>query len=154
MKKKILLGFIVAFIAAQAIQPSKNKGNAFGPNDITTSVSVPADVMSVLKRSCFDCHSDYTSYPWYDHITPVNWWVAHHIDEGKRELNFSQFNNYTPKRKTKKLEEIAETVENGEMPLKSYLIMHGNAELTPSERILIINWVKASLNSSSQLSKP
>ena len=145
MKKKILLGLLVVFLAAQAIQPTKNKGSAFGPKDISGSVHVPYSVMSVLKQSCFDCHSNYTNYPWYDQITPVNWWVADHINEGKRELNFSSFGEYSLKRQNKKLEEIAKTVEKEQMPLKSYLIMHGNAKLTDSEKQLLVSWSKSAI---------
>ena len=130
------------FLAAQAIQPAKNQGKASGPKDITQVVQVPDSVMTVLKKSCYDCHSNYTTYPWYDNITPANWWVAHHIDEGKRELNFSTFGEYTAKRQAKKLEESAEQVEEGEMPLNSYLIMHGDAKLSDAQKRMLINWFK------------
>ncbi len=143
-KKRILIGILVFLIVIQAIQPTKNKGNAAGPKDITSVVQVPDNVMAVLKKSCYDCHSNNTTYPWYDNITPVNWWVADHIKEGKRELNFSTFGDYTAKRQNKKLDEVAETVEKGQMPLNSYLIMHGDAKLTAQEKELLISWAKAS----------
>src|SRR5215217_2509007 len=117
-KKKILISILVLLIVIQVIQPAKNTGNAAGPKDITTVVQVPDNVMTVLKKSCYDCHSNNTTYPWYDNITPVNWWVADHIKEGKRELNFTDFGDYTAKRQNKKLEEIAKTVEKEQMPLK------------------------------------
>lgn len=143
MKKKILIGLLVIFLIAQAIQPTKNRGDASGPKDIFSVVQIPENVQSILKKSCYDCHSNNTTYPWYDHITPVNWWVANHINEGKHELNFSIFGEYSAKRQTKKIEEIAETVEKEEMPLKSYLIMHGDAKLTAQEKELLVNWAKS-----------
>ena len=147
-RKKILLGLMVLFIAVQAIQPSKNQGSPTGPTDITAAMQVPDSVMTVLKKSCYDCHSNHTTYPWYDNITPVNWWVNHHINEGKRELNFSTFAEYNQRRKAKKLDESAEQIEKGEMPLKSYLLMHGDAKLTESQQKMLINWFKSAKSGS------
>lgn len=141
--KTILLILLGIFLAAQAVQPKKNKGSATGAKDITQAMPVPDNVMSVLKRSCYDCHSDHTTYPWYDNITPVNWWVANHIKEGKHELNFTVFSDYPAKKKAKKLEEIAETVEKSEMPLPSYLWTHGDAKLSEAEKSLLIDWAKS-----------
>lgn len=141
-RKKILIGLLLLFLAAQAIRPAKNEGAATGPKDIAHTVAVPDSVMTVLKKSCYDCHSNHSTYPWYDRIAPVSWWVSHHIDEGKRELNFSIFGEYTVRRQAKKMEETAEQVEEGDMPLKSYLIMHGDASLNEEQKKLVIDWAK------------
>ena len=146
MKKKIVIGLVVLFLAAQAIQPSKNKGNSNGPKDITRTLTVPNEVLTILEKSCYDCHSNRTSYPWYDHITPVNWWVADHIKNGKRELNFTEFGSYSVKKQHKKLEEINETVEEGEMPLKSYLFMHGDARLNKDQKFVLTGWAKKAMD--------
>lgn len=142
MKKKLLIGFVLLFLAIQFIQPTLNRGAAASPNDITRAMTVPPEVAQILKRSCYDCHSNHTTYPWYDRIAPVSWWVANHIKEGKLELNFSEFGTYSAKKQAKKLEEIRETVEAGEMPLKSYLIMHGDAKLTEAQRSRLAAWTK------------
>lgn len=142
--KKVLLALLAFFIIAQAIRPAKNAGNATGPRDITSVVTVPDSIMGVLQKSCYDCHSDHTVYPWYDQITPVNWWVDQHIKDGKRELNFTTFGEYPVKKMVRKIEEIGETIEKEEMPLPSYLWMHGDAKLSSSERTAIINWVRVS----------
>jgi hypothetical protein len=142
MKKKLLFGFVILFIAAQAIQPSKNSGNSSSLKDITRTVTVPEDVLTILKRSCYDCHSNHTSYLWFDRISPVSWWVANHIKEGKIELNFTEFGNYSAKKQLNKLKEIKETVENGEMPLKSYLVMHQDARLMNTQQIKLVDWAK------------
>jgi uncharacterized membrane protein len=144
--KTVLIILLVLFLAVQAAQPSPNKGAATGPKDVTHVVEVPDSVMAVLKKSCYDCHSDYTTYVWYDKITPVNFWIDHHINEGKRELNFSAFGEYTAKRQAKKLDEIAEQVEKHEMPLGSYTLMHTDAKLTDSQRKLLISWAEAAMN--------
>jgi len=140
---KILLGLVILLLLAQLVQPEPNHGNVSGPEDITAAVEVPQPVMAILKKSCYDCHSNYTTYLWYDKISPLNYWIDHHINEGKRELNFSSFASYTAKRQAKKLDEIAEQVEKGEMPIGSYTLMHQEAKLTDVQRKLLIDWAHA-----------
>lgn len=140
-KKKIIIGHFARFIAAQALRPTKNNGSPDGPKDITSIVPVPDSVLLVLKKSCYDCHSNYTSYPWYYQITPVNWWLAYHVNDGRRQLNFTRFGDFTPKKMDKKLTEVEKTVKKGQMPLNSYLWMHGNAKLNDTQRQMIIDWV-------------
>lgn len=149
MKKKpktgrILILLLLVFLLAQALRPAKNNGAAAGPNDIRTVVPVPDSTMAILQKSCYDCHSNHSDYPWYDQITPVNWWVTHHINEGKRELNFTEFAGYTAKRKAHKLEEIVKSIKQGWMPLDSYLWMHGDAELSEAQKQALIAWATAS----------
>ena len=140
MIKKIAIGILIILIAAQFIQPTLNQGSATGPQDMSHAVSIPGNVMQVLKKSCFDCHSNHTTYPWYDRISPVSWWVADHVKDGKRELNFTEFSQYSIKKQIHKIEEIRETVEKREMPLKSYLVMHGDAKLTANDKNLLVEW--------------
>ncbi len=144
MKKKLLIGFILVLIVAQFIQPAQNNGTAEAATDITRVVPVPDSVMSLLKTACYDCHSNHTKYPWYSKITPVNWWLNNHIEEGKRELNFSTFANSSFRRKNKKLGETAEHVENHEMPLNSYTWLHAEARLSEAQRKTLIDWAHAS----------
>ena len=144
MLKKILIGLLIVLIIAQFFQPSKNKGQAQTATDITHVVPVPDTVMALLKIACYDCHSDSTRYPWYNHITPVNWWLKDHIDEGKRKCNYSQFSSASYKRKMRRLEETAEQVKKHEMPIGSYLWIHSDARLTDAQRKLIIDWANSS----------
>jgi hypothetical protein len=94
-----------------------------------------------LKTSCYDCHSNKTAYPWYSNIQPVKWWLADHVNSGKRHLNFDEFNTYTTKKKLHKLDEITETINNGEMPLTSYTLIHSNAKLSSTDKSEIEKWV-------------
>ena len=143
MFKRILLALLIVFIIAQFIRPPHNNGIAASSTDITHAVPLTDSIMGILKTACYDCHSNNTNYPWYSKITPVNWWLNNHINEGKRELNFSIFSNYSYRRKSKKLEEIAETVEKHQMPLDSYLWIHKEAELNDAQRKMIIDWAKS-----------
>lgn len=140
MIRKILLAVLVVIIIAQFIQPPYNEGSTEGPGDIAHTLSVPANVQSILSTSCYDCHSDNTNYPWYNRITPVNWWLKGHIDDGKKELNFTQFRKYSAKRMNKKLEEIIETIKSHEMPLESYLWIHKEAKLSDAQRVQLTDW--------------
>lgn len=140
--KKILTGLAVALVIIQFIRPGRNNGNAYSSNDITHAIDVPDEVRIVLDKACNDCHSDYTNYDglWYMNIQPIGWWINHHIEEGKHHLNFSVFNTYSLKRKAHKLEEVAEQVEYGEMPMGSYSRIHKEAKLTDAEKKLLVDW--------------
>lgn len=139
-KKIILRSLLVILILIQFIRPSKNPGEAFGPEDVTKAINVPEDIKNILVTSCFDCHSDHTNHMWYENIQPLGWWIGHHISEGKQHLNFTVFNTYKDKRKAHKFEEIGEMVASDEMPMLSYTLVHGNAKLTAEQKRALIDW--------------
>jgi hypothetical protein len=143
MKKKILIGVLLILAAIQFIRPEKNAGQEETPNDITHYVNVPDNVMTVLKASCYDCHSNHTNDYWYYNIMPVGWWLNNHVKDGKRHLNFSDFSTYDKKKIHKKLGETAEEVEEKEMPLTSYTLIHSKAKLSVEEIKLIADWANA-----------
>ena len=138
--KKVLLVLLVILVAIQFIRPDKNIGNSYGANDITQAITTSDEVKIILDKACMDCHSNNTRYPWYNNIQPIAFWLANHVNEGKEELNFSEFKTYKLKRQDHKLEEVVEMMQEGEMPLSSYTITHGDAKLTESEKQLLINW--------------
>lgn len=137
-----MVGLLALFLAAQTFQPPKNNGILQGPADLAVAVRVPADVLSILKRSCYDCHSNHTTYPWYNHITPINWWIAGHINNGKEDVNFTLFKEYPKAVQAEILEAIVHSIKTDEMPLKSYLITHTNAELSAEEKRLVTTWAR------------
>ena len=138
--KRIIAGLLVTFILIQLIRPKKNNGMADTNKDITHFVDVPNTIMSILKTSCYDCHSNKTNYPWYAEIAPSSWLLASHVKEGKAELNFSEFSQYSRRRMKSKLSAIAEQVDKREMPLKSYLWLHSTAELNDTQIQQIKVW--------------
>ena len=141
MKKKILIGLLILLVAIQFIRPTRNEGKADGPKDVTHYLDVPENVMVILKKSCYDCHSNKTVYPWYAQINPVGLWLDNHVNEGKEELNFSDFSQYAVKKIDHKLEEITEVTEEGEMPMESYVLMHPEAKLSEDDLKVIKEWV-------------
>jgi hypothetical protein len=140
MKKKILLTLLAIIVIIQFIRPAKNQATGMSANDISRHYTVPANVDAILKRSCNDCHTNNTTYPWYAHIQPVGLWLQNHVNEGKSHLNFSEFASYVPKRQHHKLEETIEMIKEGEMPLNTYLWMHGNAKLSTEDQTTLVNW--------------
>lgn len=142
MFKKILLALLAILVIAQFIRPKKNISTDVSPQDITQVYPVPDSVYVVLQKACLDCHSNNTRYPWYNNITPVNWWLANHIQDARKELNFSEFGTFTKKRQAKKLAKVAKSVDEGWMPLDSYLWIHKDAVLTDHEKQIVSSWAK------------
>ncbi|MBK9216191.1 MAG: heme-binding domain-containing protein [Chloracidobacterium sp.] len=144
MIKKILkilaLVLIAAFVIIQFFRIDKANPPIVEDETIEAALSVPPDVALIMGRSCNDCHSHKTVYPWYSNIQPVAWWLKDHINEGRDELNFSQFNTYSAKKKAKKLEEICEEVRAANMPLPSYLWTHGDAVLSENDKNTLCDW--------------
>ena len=143
MIKKILVVLLIALIIIQFFHPKKNQASATQPNYVGNVFAIPADVQGILKKACNDCHSNNTVYPWYSKIQPVDWWLDHHVKEGKKELNLDDFSQRSLRFQYKKMEEIAEQVKKGEMPLNSYLWIHKDAKLTDDEKNKLINWADA-----------
>ena len=140
MLKKILLFLLIALIIIQFIHPEKNKADDAQANFIGNAFPVPEKVKIILVKACNDCHTNNTSYPWYTNIQPVHWWMDNHISEGKKELNFDEYKNRNLRFQYHKMEEIAEQVKDGEMPLESYTWMHEDAKLSEVEKKELINW--------------
>ncbi|MCF6306801.1 MAG: heme-binding domain-containing protein [Flavobacteriaceae bacterium] len=136
--KYILIILIIALVVMQFIRPDKNEGGYESLAAFKTETNVPEEVFEILKTNCFDCHSNQTVYPWYAEISPLSYWFKDHIDEGKDELNFSEWKSYSVKKKDHKLEELVEEVEEGEMPLDSYTWIH--AKLSKKDRKTLIVW--------------
>jgi len=140
--KKIILILLAVFVLAQIFRPQKNNGDLMAINFFLAETLPPENVKKIFTATCFDCHSDYTKYPWYNHITPVNYWMANHIKQGTKHLNFSLWEKYSMRRKDHKLEEIVELVKNREMPWPSYTWTQPEATLTQDQINDIITWVK------------
>jgi len=137
--KKLLIVLLVVFVVAQAFRPEKNNSNDTS-KDISNSYVVPENVKTILAKACNDCHSNNTRYPWYAEIQPVAWWINDHVKDGKKHLNFNEFDGYRIARQYKKLEECIEEVKDGEMPLSSYTIIHKEAKLSDDEKQILFTW--------------
>ncbi len=138
--KKILWGLLIVFIVIQFIRPAHNKSTGLLETDVTKMIAVPENVLGILKNSCYDCHSNNTRYPWYVNIQPMGWIMANHIKEGKQNLNFSEFGNYSKRKQGNKLRATAESIKDGSMPISSYTILHTDGKLSEENKKLITDW--------------
>jgi len=140
--KKILISLLVVLVIAQFFGPEKNDGDMATVASFLVETNPPQDVKKILETTCFDCHSAKSTYPWYNAITPVNYWLDEHIQDGKKHLNFSKWNEYSLKKKEHKMDELHEEVEEGEMPLNSYTWTHSEANLSPAQIAAVVTWGK------------
>jgi heme-binding protein len=142
--KKVLKVFLaillVALILIQFIRPVKNSGEEIAENQIAAKHQIPVNVQQILKVSCYDCHGNTTSYPWYNNLQPVAWFLSDHIMVGKRELNFSIFSTYPAWRQYEKFKEIGDEVKEDKMPMYSYTLLHRDAILNADQKLSIRNW--------------
>ncbi|MBK7704692.1 MAG: heme-binding domain-containing protein [Acidobacteria bacterium] len=146
MKKAIqiiIAILVIAFVAIQFVRPDFTNPPVVASESIESGTQIPDEVARILSTSCKDCHSNDTAYPWYSRIQPAAWFLADHITEGRRELNFSKWNTFEPRRKRKKLDEICNQVKSAEMPLPSYLWIHRDAALSESQIKTLCDWAEA-----------
>lgn len=141
--KLILLIVAVLLLVAQLIRPSMTNPPVNPAQTLQATTSVPPAVTQILDRSCRDCHSSNTSWPWYSKVAPMSWLLADHVSEGRKELSFSEWATYAPRKKARKLQEVDEQVREGEMPLKSYLPLHPEAKLSDADRQTLSAWALA-----------
>src|SRR5215213_756440 len=144
--KIIVVVLFVAFIVVQFIRPDMTNPPVVPEQTLEASTQLPENVKTILSRSCADCHTNSTVYPWYAQISPFSWFLAEHIKDGRRELNFSEWASFENRRKKRKLEEICEQVETREMPLPSYLWIHWDAKMSDEEIRIVCDWTKTEIN--------
>ena len=141
--KKIGIVLLIALVLIQFFHPKRNNSEGPQPNYIGNAYAIPADVKTILTKACNDCHSNDTRYPWYCNIQPVDWWTAKHVRNGKKAINFDEYTNRPLRYQYHKMEETIEMVEDGKMPLNSYLWIHKDAKLTAGEKKAVIGWANS-----------
>lgn len=144
-KKHILGLLLAALVIMQFFRIDKTNPAFEKENDFIAQLNPPAEVASLLKVACYDCHSYESAYPWYTNIAPLSFWIKGHINEGRGHLNFSEWATYKKSKADHKVDECIETIEEKSMPLKSYTITHGDARLSKEQRALLVDWLKQQL---------
>ena len=145
-----MIGWLAVLVVAivlviQVIPVERNVSTVPPGQSFEKTEKVPANVAAILKVSCYDCHSNNTLYPWYSVLQPGAWFMAQHIKKGKEELNFDEFNNYSKRRKKAKIKSIISQIEKDEMPLKSYLLFHHDADLTTEQQKIVMQFFQSEL---------
>lgn len=113
---------------------------------VTGDISAPPQIESTLRRSCYDCHSNETQWPWYSKVAPLSWMAAHDVALGRKEVNFSEWRSYYPATRRRKLQWIGRAVHEEAMPQWWYRLMHRDAKLTPADRLALERWVESQLS--------
>ncbi len=148
--KKVLIALLIVFVGIQFIPTKRNQSNKMLPTDITLIYNVPKNVQSIFETSCYNCHSNNTDYPWYNKVQPIAWLLEFHIEEGKSELNFNEFGSYSMKKRKSKLKAMANQIKDGDMPLFSYTLMHGDAKITKNKKAVVLNWINKEITAANQ----
>jgi hypothetical protein len=140
--KWILIALLIIVIGIQFIRPERTNPPVDQSKTIFATLDVPPNVRAILERSCFDCHSNNTQWPWYSHVAPTSWLVASDVKQGRGHVNFSTWADYDETRQISKLDMISQMVTDDKMPLKTYRLMHPKSVLTKAEVDLLSNWAQ------------
>ena len=141
LKKNLKWIFVIAgalFAALQFTNPPHT--NPPVKNDFLGRMNPPVKIAAMFRSACYDCHSDETKWPWYSSVAPMSWQIAQDVDEGRVQLNLSEWPS-DPKRAWKKMENMSEEIDQKDMPLKKYMILHKDAQLTDDERSELTQWL-------------
>lgn len=139
--KIIALILLVVFVGIQFVPTELNQSNIVPKTDFMLVNKVPNTIKNKLQVSCYDCHSNNTTYPWYNKVQPVAWLLENHIKDAKAELNFSNWDSLSNRRKGSKLRSIIKQIESDEMPLTSYTLIHRNAIFSEPEKQEIMQYL-------------
>jgi cytochrome c551/c552 len=133
-KKKLLVGLVAILLAIQLVPVERENP------PVTGVIDAPAEVVAILERACYDCHSNKTVWPWYSHVAPVSFLVADDVEEAREHLNFSEWDRLSAAERSEAIEEIWEEVEEDEMPLWFYTPLHPEAKLSDADRETLHAW--------------
>ena len=148
--RSFIFGLAVVLILIQFIQPARTNPAISPSRTLESAVAVPPDVEAILTRACQDCHSDLTVWPWYSKIAPISWYIVDHVNDGRRDLNFSEWLRPSvsdPMEYTRqKFHTACREIRLGHMPLYSYVLLHRQARLTPEDGDTICQWANVGLS--------
>jgi hypothetical protein len=139
--KWIVVGLVAILIIIQFIQPSRTNPSVTPSRSLEAHVLVPPDVQAVLKRSCYDCHSSSTVWPWYSHVAPVSWYVINDVNTGRSHVNFQDWEAQVNEKEGKEhLGLTCKLIRDGKMPPADYRVMHKGTDVSPEETNAICAW--------------
>jgi len=138
--KKILLWIVGVFIVMQLVPVDRTNKPVDKKQNFVDVLQPPKQVQEILKNACYDCHSNEVKYPKYAYVAPISWSIKHHINEGRERVNFSEWTSYNAEQKDHILDDVIESVQNKEMPLKGYIPMHSEANLTDAQRKIFTDY--------------
>jgi hypothetical protein len=129
-------------VCSVAVHPFGAPKQLQGQNGSIDDLKLPTEIRAIFRRSCMDCHSSQTAWPWYSYVAPLSWLVERDVRRGRDHMNLSEWQQYTSQQRQKLLADVASAVINGEMPLRQYTFVHRQARLTGAERDLVYQWAR------------
>ena len=138
--KIMLIVGIILFAGMQLIRPARTNPPVDESQTIFVRTQMTPQVAAILNRSCNDCHSNKTIWPWYANVAPISWWLTNHVNEGRRNLDYSEWAKSAADRQDRKLRQMCDEVTDGNMPLSSYLPMHPKARLSEEDKKTLCDW--------------
>jgi hypothetical protein len=132
------LAFVLAFAGVQVVRPARTNPPAAASSSLLATA--PPAVSAILDRSCRDCHSNETRWPWYSNVAPMSWMLISHVNDGRDAFNYSEWASYDADDQDKLLGSICGLTKKHRMPLPSYLLIHRDATLTPDEIRTLCDW--------------
>jgi Haem-binding domain len=141
------VGIVVVALGVMQLMPVQRPELARAQSE-PADIAAPPQIEATLRRACYDCHSDETHSPWYSAIAPVSWLVAHDVDYGRREMDLSQWQNYYPATRLRKMEWMGRALHEEVMPPWPYRLMHPRARLSNEDRSTLEQWVEAQVEAS------
>jgi len=140
--KSLLIVLVVAFLAIQFVRPERTNPSVDSSRTIHSQLQPPPEVASILERSCIDCHSNQTRWPWYSNVAPTSWLLVSHVNQAREHMNLTEWAKYEQKDAEELLEDICKETSKGDMPLPSYLLIHRSSKLSPQDVRTLCEWSK------------
>ena len=128
------------FVGLQFTTPRHTNPSIDATQTLAATTTVPPEVAAVFGRSCNDCHSNETNWRWYTYVAPVSWFTVDHVNDGRKELNVSEWGHYGKRMKDTRLKAICAQARAGTMPIASYTFVHRDTKLSPDEVTKICEW--------------
>ena len=137
---RIVLGLAILFAGIQLFRPDRTNPPVTAAQSVQATATVPAEIDAVLRRSCYDCHSSETRWPWYSGVAPMAWAVANDVHEARAQFSFSEWGTYPARKRIALLEKMCDEVREGKMPLKQYVWLHRDAALSETDWKSVCDW--------------
>jgi hypothetical protein len=140
--RTVVRSLVVLILLAQLVRPARTNPPVDPSRTIQAQTSMTPDVRAIFDRSCRDCHSYETEWPWYSHVAPFSWLLISHVNEAREHMSMSDWASYTPPEASERLDEICTEVREGEMPMSSYVLVHRSAALGDADRRALCAWTE------------
>jgi hypothetical protein len=141
--KWVVIILFAAFVIIQFVRPARTNPPVDPAKTIEANLQVSPQVAAIFDRSCNDCHSNKTVWPWYTNVAPVSWFLVSHVNEGRGLMNLSEWGSYDKDKQSHRLRDMCEQVQDGNMPLSTYTPLHPKAKLSAEDVKTICDWANA-----------